>query len=605
MKKYILIFFVLIFCGFGIQNDGPEITKEELKEHLMYLADSSLAGRFPGTDGDRLAQDYIINEFKKSGLTPAGTNGSYIQEFEMATQMVLGQNNSASVSTGDMTYDLVVKENYTPLGLTGNGTASGKLVFAGYGIDAPEQNYDDFKDTLGNNLDIKGKILVMMRFGPDHLNPHGNQFEKYEDTRYKTLIPRDEGAAGIIIVNGPEYDENDRLMRLRYDNVMGNQGIPVINVKRDIMDAVFKANGYDLKELQKRINEQNQPYSFELAKGSATFETNVTPSLAKTGNILGFIEGNDPVLKNEVIVVGAHYDHVGYGLYGSLASTKEELIHYGADDNASGTTAVMEIAEKLAANRKDLKRSVLLMLFGAEEAGLIGSAYFTNSPMFSNYNIVAMLNMDMIGRYKDKLTIYGIGTSPVWETMLTNINNNTYKLNIGFLPDGFGPSDHSSFYAKKIPVLHFFTGTHEDYHRPSDTYDKINYDAQESVARMVYDTALELINADSKPQFTEVKQEQNQQQTTGQMRVTVGTIPDYGYSGEGLKITGVRGGSPGEKAGLKAGDIIIKFGDTSIKNIYDYTNVLGKYNPDDEVDVIVKRGNDEITMKIKLEKRSN
>ncbi|HEX2786554.1 MAG TPA: M20/M25/M40 family metallo-hydrolase [Ignavibacteria bacterium] len=604
MRKYILILFILVLCGFGIQNDGPEITKEELKEHLMYLADSSLAGRFPGTEGDRLAQEYIIKEFQKSGLKPAGMNGTYIQEFKMATQMKLGDNNSATISTGDTTYNLTPKDNYTPLGFTGNGSASGNLVFVGYGIDAPEQNYDDFKDTLGNNLNLQGKILIMMRFGPDHLNPHGNPFEKYEDTRYKTLIPRDEGAAGIIVINGPEFDENDRLMRVRYDNMLANQGIPIINVKRDIINAVLKANGYDIKELQKKINDANKSYSFELAKGSASFETMVTPTLAKTGNILGFLEGNDPVLKNEVVVIGAHYDHVGLGLYGSLAANKEEQIHYGADDNASGTTATLEIAEKLAANRKDLKRSVLLMLFGAEEAGIIGSAYFTNSDLFKQYNIVAMLNMDMIGRYKDKLTIYGIGTSPIWETMLTNINNTTYKFDIGFVPDGYGPSDHSSFYAKNIPVLHFFTGTHEDYHRPSDTFDKINYDAQQNIARMVYDVAIELINAPKKPEFTVVKKEQQQTQTTGQMKVTVGTIPDYGFTGEGLKITGVREGSPGAKAGLLAGDVIIKFGETSIKNIYDYTNVLGKYNPDDEVDIIVKRGEQELTLHVKLEKRN-
>lgn len=602
MKKYILIFLVLILCGFGIQNDGPEITKEELKEHLMYLADSLLAGRFPGTEGDRLAQQYIIKEFEKDGLTPAGTNG-YIQEFEMATQMNVDGKNSGTITVGSEIFNLVVKENFNPLGFTGNGVASGGLVFVGYGINAPEQNYDDYKDASGNEIDLKGKVVIMLRFGPDHLNPHGNQFEKYEDTRYKTLIPRDEGAAGIIIVNGPQYDENDRLMRIRYDNVMGNQGIPIINVKRDIIDSVLKTNGYNLADLQKKINDENKPQSFVLEKGNATFETNVTPTLVTTGNIMGLLEGTDPVLKNEVIVIGAHYDHVGLGMYGSLANSKDELIHYGADDNASGTTVLLEIAEKFAANRTDMKRSVLFMLFGAEEAGLIGSAYFTNSPLFSQYNIVAMLNMDMVGRYKDKLTIYGIGTSPVWEPMLTSINN-TYKFDIGFLPDGFGPSDHSSFYAKNIPVLHFFTGTHEDYHRPTDTYDKINYEAQQNIARMVYDVAVDLANEPSKPQFTTVKQDQQQQQTTGQMKVTVGTIPDYGFTGEGLKITGVRGGSPGDKAGLKAGDIIIKFGDTSIKNIYDYTNVLSKYNPDDEVDVVIKRGEEEITLKVKLEKRS-
>ncbi|HCA42209.1 MAG TPA: aminopeptidase [Bacteroidetes bacterium] len=601
IKKYLLLL-VIPLLAFGINSNEPEITESELKEYVKYLSDSSMAGRFPGTDGDSAARYFIANEFKKFGVEPAGTRG-YFQDFEMSTKLDVSETNKFILNNGKAILDLKLRQDFVPYGFSGNGSASGNLLFVGYGINAPELSYDDFKDTLGNKLDLRGKILVMFRQGPDYMNPHGNPFDKYEDARNKTLIPRDEGAAGIIFVNGSEYDLGDRLTRIRYDAVMGNQGIPVVQIKRSFLEDVMSAAGYNLTDIQKKINSDNKPYSFEIPNVTAEFSTQLKPTVVGTTNILGLIEGSDPVLKNEVIVIGAHYDHVGYGTYGSLYSGTEQLIHYGADDNASGTAGVIEIAKKMSENKKDMKRSVLFMLFGGEEAGLLGSSYFVKSPHFKNFNIIAMLNMDMIGRLREKLEIYGTGTSSQWENLLTSTNSK-YNFDFKFVPDGFGPSDHSNFYAKQIPVLHFFTGTHEDYHRPSDTWEKVNYAGQTKVVNLVYDVAMNLVNANNKIDYTAVvKKEENTNMNSGPMKVTVGTIPDYSFTGEGVKVTGVRAGTPGEKGGLLAGDVIVKFGEHNIKTIYDYTNVLGKFNPGDVVDVIVKRGDNEVKLTLTLEGR--
>jgi C-terminal processing protease CtpA/Prc len=243
------------------------------------------------------------------------------------------------------------------------------------------------------------------------------------------------------------------------------------------------------------------------------------------------------------------------------------------------------------------------MCFSGEEEGLIGSAYFVNSPIFSKLNIVSMINMDMIGRMEnDKLVINGTGTSSDWVKNLDGINKN-YNFTMSYIPDGFGPSDQSSFYAKNVPVLFFFTGLHKDYHRPSDTYDKINTTGEEKVARYVYDLVYEIANADKKPEFTKVAESNEKKQETGPVKVYVGTIPDFSSNEEGYKISGVKEGSPAEKGGIMAGDLMIKFGTKEVKNIYDYTAALGDYKPGDEVEIIVKRNNETITCKVILGKK--
>ncbi|MDQ3194527.1 MAG: M28 family peptidase, partial [Bacteroidota bacterium] len=493
-------------------------------------------------------------------------------------------------------------KDFTPLGFSSSGKIEGDLVFVGYGITMHEQNYDDYKDKNGNGIDVKGKVLVMMKYSPGGNDSHDNPFQKFESARLKTVKARDAGAAGIIFINGPDSGD-DYLSKLRYDNVLQNAGIPVINSRRFIIENIFKENGLDLLQIQNEIDSTKTPNSFVLKNFKAFIETNVSPVKAETSNVLGFLEGNDPVLKNEVIVIGAHKDHLGFGTYGSLHKGNDKQIHNGADDNASGISGLLELAQKLSFEKNDMKRSILFMAFGAEEAGLIGSAHFTKSKIFESMNIVAMLNMDMIGRLTDdKLIIYGTGTSTGWNDIIDSLNKK-YNFKLTKTPDGFGPSDHSSFYAKNIPVLHFFSGTHSDYHSPTDDIDKINTKGEVRIADLIYDVTLALNEMQTRPDFIKVVSNNNENRSMGNVKVYVGTIPDYSFTAEGMKLSGVKEGSPAEKSGLKAADIIIKFGSKGVKNIYDYMYAMGEFKPGEEADVVILRNNEIVNLKITLGSR--
>ena len=608
MKNRILGLLLLLFIsGIGYsQNEidkvrSNEITKEEIYEHINYLASEKLEGRYPGTQGDILAREYISREFEKYGLIPKG-DSAFIQRFDMNNGVKKGKANTLKFYD-DGKQVSISESDFTPLGLSSNGKVKGGLVFAGYGINAPMLDYSDFKDANGNMIDVEGKVIVIMRYSPTTMNPNNDKFAKFEELRTKIASFKDLKPAGVIIITPPINSTSsnaDILMDVGFDMVSQNSGIPTINTKRGIIESFLKQRGYDLSKIQEGINSGIKPNSSEIKEVSVEYEVDLEKNTAKTGNVVGFLEGSDPVLKNEVIVIGAHFDHLGYGGQNSMYRGKDKLPHVGADDNASGTTGVLEIAQKLSSEKDKLKRSVLFICFTAEEEGLIGSSYFAKSDEFKNYNIVAMLNMDMVGRLKDdKLILNGTGTSTYWTPMIEELNKK-YNFNTSMNPEGFGPSDHSSFYAKDIPVLMFFTDLHTDYHKPTDTPDKINTEGQQKVLNMVYDMAYDLSTRDVKPEFTKVAVKEENKGERKSVRVYVGTVPDFSYSDAGYKISGVQSGSPAEKAGILAGDIMIKFGDKEINNLYDYTAALGEYKPGQDVNVVVKRGTEEITVVVKL-----
>jgi|WetSurMetagenome_2_1015567.scaffolds.fasta_scaffold07148_5 aminopeptidase YwaD len=598
--KKIIILLVLFSANFIFaQNDiekvrSTEITKDEIYEHIKYLASDKLEGRFPGTVGGTLAMDYISKEFKTYGLTPFG-DSSYIQPVEMITDLQLGKDNSLELTKDGKSVDLKVNKDWIPLGFTSNGKLSGELVFLGYGISAPDLNYDDYKD-----IDVSGKIVVIITSSPTSTATN-NTFSQYESLYKKLSKARDSKAAGIIVISGLETE--DLLPKLTYSLARQSSGIPIIKMKRNYIEKIFSDLKMDFKKIQNGINDKQKPNSFVLGKWSIKANINVEQVKARTGNVIGYIEGNDPIFKNEVIVIGAHYDHLGWGGENSLYEGKDKKIHHGADDNASGTSGVLEIAQKLSANKDSLRRSVLLICFTGEEEGLIGSSYFTNSSIFNKLKIVTMINMDMIGRMEsDKLIINGTGTSSNWVKELDEVNKE-YSFTMSYIPDGYGPSDQSSFYSKNIPVLFFFTGLHTDYHKPSDTYDKINSEGEEKVVKFVYDLTFDLNTANRLIDFTRVVENTEKKQETGPVKVYVGTIPDFSSNEEGYKISGVKEGSPADKAGMIAGDLMIKFGNKEIKNIYDYTAALGEHKPGDEVEVVVKRNNETLTVKVILGKK--
>ena len=574
------------------RQSQSEISAADVKYHVNYLASDSLEGRLSGTVGGEAAAKYIAAEFKRFDLKPIAEGGSYFQNFDFIGGVKLGANNRMAIE--GRTDTLIVGKDFIPAGFSDSGEVSGALAFVGYGISAPQQNYDDYA-----GIEVKDRIVIALRYSPDAKNPHG-ALKPMEALRYKTLQAREHGAKVLLIVTGPEDDPEDALPQLRYDRSSGDAGLMVAHVTRTVADVLLASSGQRIAALQQAINTSRSPKSM-LIDGKAMLAIDVVKEQRWAANLVGLLEGSDATLKNEYVVIGAHYDHLGRSSEGAMDPEKVNEIHNGADDNASGTASVLELAQYFSAQAEKPKRSLLFITFSGEELGLLGSAHYVASPLKPLSSTVAMINMDMIGRLKDStLVVEGIGTSPSWAEMIERLNRN-YGFQVRLKKDGYGPSDHASFYNKNIPVLFFFTNLHEDYHRISDDAEKINATGEATIVRMVADVVTEVANASSTPQFTKASPDSQPQGRS--FRVSVGTIPDYAAEADGMQISGVRPSSPAEKAGLQGGDIIIKFGEYDIKNVYDYTYALDSFNPGDEVEIVALRAGQKMTVKAKLEGR--
>ena len=587
-----VVFFITCISAFAQESYSPDITAKEIQHSINYLASDKLEGRYTGSEGEKLAYEFITDVYQQAGLVPL-FDGSYIQAFPFVASLKLTENNSLTFELNNYELKPKLQLQYVTSPISGTANINSGLVFVGYGISAPDLKYDDYA-----GIDVKGKTVVILRYNPEGDNPH-SEFNKYSQYRYKAKVAKEKGAAGIIFVTGYYPKDNvDKLMNLTYDGAAGLDSIAIVQVKRNIVSDLFKSENINLEDYQKKINDTKQPASFIFKNVKVKLNTGVKEIMGQGHNIAGYIEGSDPDLKYHYLVIGAHYDHWGWGGSGSLYRGSEPKIHHGADDNASGTAAVMELAEKFESIKDQLKRSIIFMAFSGEELGLLGSSYFTEHSPVPIDKIDAMINLDMVGRLNtDKdLIVYGTGTSSNWKEILNEFNKN-YSFKLTFHDEGYGPSDQSSFYAKNIPVLFFFTGTHPDYHRPTDTSDKINSAGEVSVTKYVYQVAESIDENPQKPNYINVPRKEG-----GRMafRVYVGTIPDYASQVDGLKLTGVSEGGPAQKAGLQGGDIIIEFGGKKISNIYDYTYALGDFSPGDIVDVVVLRNGEKHTFKVEL-----
>lgn len=584
---------------------AEQVSAERLSRHVAHLASDKLQGRRAGTPAADTAAHYIAKEFRNAGLNPIVKD--YLQPFSFVTSVRLGNKNSFQVKAASGARSLKTGDDYMPLAFSSSDPASGQVVLIGYGLSAPELQYDNYA-----GIDVAGKIVLAFRGSPDGDNPHGRFAEHTApglEIQKKTIKAREKGARGIVFVSSEVNFKDDRLSKMRHDINFLDAGIPAAIISRQMAESIFAAAGTSLSDSEKRVKESATPSLFD--KVSIEFKTDVIKVEGKTSNVVGVIEGSDPQLRAEYIVIGAHYDHLGLGGSESLAQNPEGSIHHGADDNASGTSALIEIARVLSAQRSNIKRSVLFMAFGAEEIGLLGSAAYTKNPIVPLASTVAMFNMDMVGRLRDgSLTVGGVGTSPYWKPLLEKLNapaqggsanGEAARFKLSFNQDGFGPSDHQSFYVRDIPVLFFFTGTHDDYHKPSDTAEKINTEGVRQIAEFVREIATSVANEPQRIAFTRV---QTQQRGTGRgFRVSLGTVPNYSDQDGGLKLDGVRAGSPAEKAGLRAGDVVIKLSHMQIKNVYDYTYALGELKPGEEIDVVVRRDGQELKLRITPEKR--
>ena len=572
-------------------NGNSPISSSELLRHIQYLASDELTGRLAGTAGAEKAASYITREFEKQGLTLAPGMKSELQPFTFVSGVELGADNRLSVAAEP----LELKRDFMPTSFSLTGDFQGPAIFAGHGISAPALKYDDYQ-----SIDVTNRFVFVLRYGPEGNNPHG-QFHRQHPLRYKALTAREKGARGIVFIDDEAQFSKSTLSRLRYDADFADSGIAALTISLPRTRELFNRAGLDLDALKKEIATTKKPVTRDLGDIQVAFHCELRKVTPTTANVVGVLEGNDPVLRQEAIVIGAHYDHIGLGDLGSLAEGSERQIHNGADDNASGTAGLIELARIAARDRNNLKRSLVFVAFSAEEEGLLGSKHYVSSPPIPLEKTVAMINMDMIGRMKDdQVIVGGSGTSPQWKELLPRFK--PANLDLKFQDDGYGPSDHASFYAKDIPVLFFFTGVHQDYHRPSDDTEKINLQGASKVLELVLETAQALSQQDARPAFSKAK-ESKESRGSGEFRVYLGTIPDYGEEVEGVKLSGVRDGSPAAKAGMKGGDIIVECAGRQIKNVYDYTYVLGERKPGEVVEIVVRRGDERLKLQVTLEER--
>ena len=550
---FLFLSFFLVQISFAQKKKAPKLSKADnatvtnLQAHISYLANDKLEGRRAGTNGEKLAGEYISQKFQELGLQPKGSEG-FFQPFEIydgkqinsATHFVINENN------------LAVNKDFFPFPFSQNISIEALPSIAVQEADMPW--FYDLKEPLEENKD----------------NPH---FDLNEYIRNNAKKAKSRGASAVILYNTSSIDD-----KLKFDSKDRTEklDVPVLYITKDAA--------------KKYLTDQTATLDIKM-------KVDVGEKKRTGRNIIGYLDNGAA----RTVVLGAHYDHLGYGEdNNSMLRTGEKAIHNGADDNASGTAALIELA-RILKNTKQKNSNYLFIAFSAEELGLNGSKFFTEHPTIDFTKVNYMINMDMVGRLNDSsqvVTIGGYGTSPQWSSLI-DPNNKKNPFVIRIDSSGTGPSDHTSFYRKDIPVLFFFTGLHTDYHKPTDDFDKINYIGETKIINYISGIVLSPITTDQKLAFTKTRETQ----TTSSLRsgsVTMGVMPDYTYSGAGLRCDGVTDGRPAQKAGLKAGDIILKVGDHNISSMESYMQMLGKFQKGDKAKVKFKRGNEEMETEVQF-----
>jgi hypothetical protein len=554
-------------------------TAPRTRTHVETLASERFGGRLTGSSGERLAAEYLASELRRIGARPLPGRTDFLMPFEFTAGSRDGGSTTGVKNTRDNTarrFDQ--RRDIQALSFSDNGEVSGlPVVFAGYGITVPDSAgfpYDSYA-----TLDVKDKVVVVLRYFPEEAEPRTKGIlSRYSDLRYKAMAARQRGAKAMLIVTGPNSPNAGEVIPMSFDTALAGSGIIAASISATVADALFATLGDPAKTLgaaQKSMDDAN-PHAagFALPNAALDLTTNVVREKRTGHTVAGYLPATAPVAAQKPwVALGAHYDHLGHGENGNTLADKADAgkAHVGADDNASGSAAVLAVGELLS--REPRARNVVLGFWSGEELGLIGSAAFVNAPPVPADQFAAYLNFDMVGRMQDnKLTVQATGSSESWGRIIEQANV-AAGFDLTIHQDPFQPTDVASFNGAGVPCLNFFTGTHTDYHRPSDTADKIAYDDLDRIVEFATAIARRVIRTPEAPVFTKVTQATDTAGRAG-VRVFTGTVPDYSTEVKGLLLGGVIGGGPAEQAGLQKGDVIVEIAGQTIANIYDYTYAL-------------------------------
>ena len=592
MRAMVWGFALLVLCTPVAANEAttptgtsPEICEEDCRARLAWFASDAMRGRDTISPEAIVASDYIAKCWAEAGLLPKGTDG-WFQPFVVA-QPVLEKGNALSVQVGDEApVSYAVEKDWNPFSLSPRKRASGPVVFCGYGIRAPQRKYDDYA-----GVDVKGKIVLIFR-----KNPGWREFRHAAFTR-KLQVAHKQGAAAVLLCNNPDTTKGkeDRLghWSAGLGPPAGSGPIPYAFVSQDVARKLIAPMNTALEDLEARLRKEG-PQSAALQGVSATVQTAMSATKDENArNVIGFLPGRDPEVSDEVVVLGAHYDHVGLGLFGSTGGPAAAgKIHNGADDNGSGTVSILELAEWFAVPQNRPRRSLLFIAFTGEERGLLGSKHYVENPTIPLEDTVGMVNLDMVGRAnKGRLQVGGVGTAKGLKDIVARANA-THRLQCQWDPGGLAPTDSTSFFRKRIPVLFFFTMTHEDYHKPTDDVELINFADMTRICHLVRDTTHVIAEREERLVFTRPPTPPR----PPRMGVQIAQEPNS----FGVPLAGVVANGPAAKAGIEAGDVIIALAGQATKDRQGLMQVLRKLKPGKPVGIQIRRGDETLTRKIVL-----
>lgn len=574
-----------------LQSAVPEkgrISAESYRDSVRLLASDKLKGRGTGSPELEKAAAFIAGRFKALGLAPAA-GGSYFQRFTVTTNARLGRGNVLSFAVhGEKKGSAALGADFLPYNFSGNGRLSAPVVFAGYGITAPEYDYDDYA-----GLDAKGKIVVVLRHEPQEFDDHsrfaGKVYTTHAQMQNKAVNAKFHGAAAVLFVHDASVHPADPDAVEKFSGRIGpnSPDIPFVQVRAALADQWLAPTGRTLKSWIEEVDKDLKPRPFEIPALTVELGADVRREQRHVPNVAAYLPGET----DEYIILGAHFDHLGMGEHSSMApDLAGKAIHHGADDNASGTAGLLELAAWFA-GRPKARRGLLFLAFSGEELGLVGSSYYVNHPLRPLGQAAAMINLDMIGRIKEgRVFVGGAGTGDSLQAALDEARRSsplTFDLSD---QGGYGSSDHFSFTTKQVPVLFFFSGLHSDYHKPSDTWDKIDAQSAAGLLQVIAGAAERLAQAPERPRFVKVQAPlPTATASASSGGAWFGSIPDMGETKGGFRVSDITKGSPADEAGLKGGDIIFEFDGKPVANLYDFTYALRAKKPGDEVSVKYRR----------------